>query len=268
MRSILICLLLNTATQSIATARPTVRQDSSVTVLSASQISEWTIPAYLASAAYCPGNTIQSWNCGPACGNVSEPNGIVTGGDGDFVQRWFVAQTSDGTTVLSISGTNTSSIESIGIDIDFPLVEVDETFFPDSTGVELHQGFYGAFKRIQGGILAGVVAQARQGDILVVGHSLGAALTQITATYLQKQFPARVVTAKSFAPPRSGNKAWADYVDVTLGSNTGHMINYADDVPHLPPRPWHFQHASGEIWILKDGTTYEACGGRENPVSL
>ena len=46
------------------------------------------------------------------------------------------------------------------------------------------------------------------------------------------------------------------------------MINFNDDVPHLPPRDWGYEHNSGEIWILQDGTTYEACSGQENPVSF
>lgn len=45
------------------------------------------------------------------------------------------------------------------------------------------------------------------------------------------------------------------------------MINFNDDVPHVPPRDWGFQQSSGEVWILQGGTTYESCSGQENAVS-
>jgi hypothetical protein len=45
------------------------------------------------------------------------------------------------------------------------------------------------------------------------------------------------------------------------------MINFNDDVPHVPPRDWGFQQSSGEVWILQGGTTYESCSGQENSVS-
>ena len=162
-----------------------------------------------------------------------------------YTSTGFVASTPD-SVIVSISGTNISSPDSIAIDLDFPLVDIDQTMFPGSDGVKVHKGFYGAFGRMQVDILAAVQGQANQGQILVVGHSLGepmfsmsprigyrnvrfcvkrfacllrisgAALTQIMATYLQKQLSDSTVTAKGFAPPRSGNDAWADYIDATV----------------------------------------------------
>lgn len=44
------------------------------------------------------------------------------------------------------------------------------------------------------------------------------------------------------------------------------MINYADHVPHLPPRIWTFKQASGEIWGMEDRETYWRCEGQENEV--
>lgn len=44
------------------------------------------------------------------------------------------------------------------------------------------------------------------------------------------------------------------------------MINYADNVPHVPPREWLYSHPAGEVFISQDGTQYKRCAGRENKV--
>ena len=45
-----------------------------------------------------------------------------------------------------------------------------------------------------------------------------------------------------------------------------HVVNFNDDVPHLPPRPLGYQQSSNEVWIEANGVTYEFCDGQENPV--
>lgn len=44
------------------------------------------------------------------------------------------------------------------------------------------------------------------------------------------------------------------------------MVNFADHVPHLPPRLWGYWHSSGEVWSLPDPEMFWLCGGQENPV--
>lgn len=44
------------------------------------------------------------------------------------------------------------------------------------------------------------------------------------------------------------------------------MVNFADHVPHLPPRLWGYWHSAGEVWSLPDPEIYWLCGGQENPV--
>ncbi|RSH95317.1 hypothetical protein EHS25_000404 [Saitozyma podzolica] len=246
-----------------ATALPTRR---SVTDLSSSQISAWTSPAYFASAAYCPDYTISAWSCGSACNGNAKPTS-VTGGDGGSTPRFYIATLSDNSLVVAISGTNTSNDASIAVDLEFPLTSVSTSDFPGASGVEVHTGFLDAFERLKGSVTSAVQSGVSGGatNVLVTGHSLGGALVHLTATYLQKLLGTGVtVTAKAFASPRVGNQAWANYVDATLGSNTQHMINFNDDVPHVPPRDWGFQQSSGEVWILQGGTTYESCSGQEN----
>ncbi|WVQ81503.1 hypothetical protein IAT38_003627 [Cryptococcus sp. DSM 104549] len=219
-------------------------EQRSVSVLSQAQISAFTNPAQYASA-------------------LTKPDTIVTGGDGGSTPSYFIA-TTNGETVVAIAGTNVANGFSIAVDVDFPLVSVNTSRFPGGSGLKAHQGFNGAFERMADPILAAVKA-AGSSKVLVTGHSLGGALTLLTSTFLQKALGSGVtVTAKAFAAPRVGNQAWANYVDATLGSNQQHLVNFNDDVPHVPPREWGFRQSSNEIWIHADGTTYTACSGQEN----
>ena len=127
--------------------------------------------------------------------------------------------------LVAISGTNSSSSDSIHVDLDFLLVPTESRDFPggDEAGVLLHKGFYEAFGRMRGEIGGVVLAGVGRGvrAIHVVGHSLGelivltqrsqlmvgAALAQIVGTYLQVLIgweDAKVIV-RGFATPRTGN---------------------------------------------------------------
>lgn len=79
--------------------------------------------------------------------------------------------------LVAISGTNSSSSDSIHVDLDFLLVPTEARDFPggDDAGVLLHKGFYEAFGRMRGEIGGVVLAGVGRGikEIHVVGHSLG-----------------------------------------------------------------------------------------------
>lgn len=126
-----------------------------------------------------------------ACENSTKPTSIITGGNGKSTPRCkslpiprldgrtpahvgvgYVAKQPDGGIILAISGTNTSSPESIGIDLDFPLVKLPLTDFPNSDGSKVHSGFLGAFKRIKDDV--GLAVEQFGGrEVTVVGHSMG-----------------------------------------------------------------------------------------------
>ncbi|RXK35602.1 hypothetical protein M231_07132 [Tremella mesenterica] len=236
--------------------------------LTPEEISSLTIPGWYATAAYCSPEQITSWTCGAACRNLLRPTSVVIGGNGEYTPRYFISN-SNTTITIAISGTNVSSPKSYAIDLDFPKTQVDVAVFPGADGAEVHQGFYSAFQRIAlvvGPLVQGAVTGGGVDNVIVTGHSLGGALSQLMATYLQKILPQINVTTITFASPRVGNQAWANYVDTTeIGNNSRHIINYADDVPHVPPRDWGFVRPSGEIWIMRDGKTYRSCVGQEDP---
>jgi hypothetical protein len=79
--------------------------------------------------------------------------------------------------LVSIAGTDAASNLSVSIDLDFKLVDSENTYFPGSVkqGIQFHQGFYRAFKRIIPDLNTAVQAGVNDGakTIIVTGHSLG-----------------------------------------------------------------------------------------------
>lgn len=167
--------------------------------------------------------------------------------------------------VVGIAGTNTDSIRSMSINIDFLLTTLESSYFPNMGGAKVHRGFYKAFKRISAPILTALQAATASGkDVVVTGHSQGAAVGMILALYLQTKLQVSV-HAKLFAAPRVGNPDWADAVDRVLGPRQQHIVNFNDVVPHLPFMHWGYRHPSGEVYITEvGGQEYRLCEGQEN----
>jgi hypothetical protein len=89
----------------------------------------------------------------------------------------YIASLQDNSMLLAISGTNSSSSDSIHVDLDFLLVPTEPRDFPggDEAGILIHKGFYEAFGRMRGEIGGVVLAGVGRGvkEITVVGHSMG-----------------------------------------------------------------------------------------------
>lgn len=141
-------------------------------------------------------------------------------------------------------------------------------YFPGAGKAEVHSGFYGAFTRLAGGIATAVQGEVQNGttNVIVLGHSLGAAVGELLAVYLAKRLDGAAVTARAFASPRVGNVPWANYVDATFPHGSfQYMTNFNDPVPRLPPKDWGFRHPSNEVFITGIGSQQAlACSGQEN----
>lgn len=208
---------------------------------------------------------LKAWTC-PHC--VDEAKVLATGGNDGVTPLWYVAS-NNSHIIVSLAGTNTKRLDSVGTNLQFLSLPPLQEHFPNTlmSGVRLHQGYYNAFVLIQGAITAairGELDKTATKEIVVTGHSLGGAIGSILATYLLLQYPGRV-TGRFFAPPRQGNQAWADYVDRLSKGRIQHMNNFNDIVPHLPPRALDYRHYGHEIYITSwGGEEYISCEGQEN----
>lgn len=239
------------------------------TALSEDQLQAIAPIALFSQAAYCSPPVLLKWQCGDAC--LAHPNvqPIIAGGDDAAIPGYFVAFDPDTNSVIvSHQGTQPEKLRSDLNDIKFIPVKLDTNFFSGADSeIKVHDGFQETWARTANDVLAAVqkgLSEKKADNVLVTGHSLGAAIAIMDSVFLKSKLPADVpIKTTVFGLPRGGNQEWADFVDKTLGNTLQHVVNDKDIVPTVPPRFIGFRHPSGEIFIKDDGSAV-ACPGQEN----
>lgn len=115
---------------------------------------------------------------------------------------------------------------------DLDAFKTPYTSFPEC-GCQVHKGFYAAEQRVIAGVLSEVKAlmTAHPGfAVKVTGHSLGAALAQLTSMDIVKAgIPTSVY---NYGQPRTGDQKYASFA--TARVPTWRVVHNRDEVPHLP----------------------------------
>ncbi|RDA90111.1 hypothetical protein CP533_2584 [Ophiocordyceps camponoti-saundersi (nom. inval.)] len=163
----------------------------------------------------------------------------------------------------------TSNLQDVGTDADF-LIQSDfvSPGVSDCDGCKVHAGFLNSWNAVAKDVISTVQGQVADNPgmkVVVTGHSLGGAQASLAAmSIIGSQMKADVVT---FGQPRTGNQAYADYVDKMA---PGLMrVTHADDiVPQIPPKDLAssgYQHHSTEIWQENkaDAASTFQCQGQE-----
>ncbi|PIL34143.1 hypothetical protein GSI_03854 [Ganoderma sinense ZZ0214-1] len=233
-------------------------------------------PALFARAVYCSSPVIKRWACGEPCKALGNNIQILAaGGDDKRVPNFFVAYDKEqDTVVVAHQGTEPKNFLSDLNDLNIDQVRANTTVLPNAgADVRMHDGFLETQERTSDLVLSTVQSALKSTGskkVLVVGHSLGAAIASIDGMMLKMKLDPRIaVTTTVFGLPRVGNKAWADLVDRTLGASFTHVTNQDDPVPRVPPQFLNFQHPSNEIHITSvdhsgKTATAELCPGQEN----
>ncbi|WKY09975.1 hypothetical protein Q1695_002376 [Nippostrongylus brasiliensis] len=101
--------------------------------------------------------------------------------------------------------------------------------------------------------------------VYVTGHSLGAAIAAISASYLVKwnMWTPETVRLVTFGQPRTGDYDFATWHDATFPYSY-RIIHHRDPVPHIPPRlgPDRVFHHRYEVWYNNNmtvGEPYQLC---------
>lgn len=124
------------------------------------------------------------------------------------------------------------------------------------SGCQVHGGFQNLFRDVQQTVLtvvSGLHSVHPDYRIAVTGHSLGAAIGTLSASYLRRA--GLPVDAYLFGSPRVGNTAFADYVNGLGGGATFRITHYDDPVPRLPGHTLGYAHIDTEYWLAAGGTT-------------
>ncbi|KAH7091709.1 alpha/beta-hydrolase [Auriculariales sp. MPI-PUGE-AT-0066] len=237
----------------------------SAVALQRAQIDAFAPYTHIASAGYCQPARTLAWNCGVHCDATPGFVTTASGGDGLGTPYWLVGYYPPLQSIfISYQGTEMEKIAPIFVDIDFFLDPLNSTYFPSvASSVMTHGGFGDAHERSANDVLAAVkttLVQYPGAQIVTTGHSLGAAVAQISAVHLRLNLPSGTkIKYIGFSVPRVGNPAWANLVDSLVGDVT-HINNKKDFVPTIPPRFAGFAHPSGEIHITANNE-WLTCSG-------
>jgi hypothetical protein len=132
---------------------------------------------------------------------------------------------------------------------------------------KVHDGFQNGADSVSGAVIAEVLRLLDiypNAAVRTTGHSLGAALAQLTGMWLLKA-GINVEQMINFGAPRVGDKDYASFSD-SIWRDQFRMVNNDDWIPHLPPSYWPFDfyQTSEEVYEDKNGN-YTMCGPGENP---
>jgi len=134
------------------------------------------------------------------------------------------------------------------------------TDYPLCSGCSVHIGFNQGFNSVKSQVeanLNSLLALYRSAKIVVTGHSLGGALGVMAAAHIQNVYK-NVDQLYTMGQPRVGNDKFAQFM-TTFIPNTFRVVNYADEVPHIPQSILGFKHSGFEIWYQRGMQQYNIC---------
>jgi hypothetical protein len=232
----------------------------------------------LSNAAYCERDDIVNWSCPPckrlqAAGIVPSSTPIVIDGVvGGFgvVKKWgtrAVIAVLPGYGI-SVAFRGSANITNWLEDFDFfGLVPYHDA----CPTCRVHEGFYQSWFSLARPVLQAVSdlhAESPKAEILVTGHSLGAAQAVLAATelYYDKGLP--VTQVYTYGQPRVGNRAFRQFYNNGTSKRqyakpgaSFRVVHWRDPVPQLPFNWLGFEHTSTEVWYNEHSSNFTVCDG-------
>lgn len=155
------------------------------------------------------------------------------------------ATTINNTLYVALRGS--SSAQNWIDDLEIRLVDYNRC-----AGCSVHHGFYKSALGVKSQVINSIENYGSGIDqIIITGHSYGAAVAQVLALEL----PQTNIHVYNFGQPRTGNAEYAKYVNVML-PNYWRVTHDRDLVPHLPPKIGYL-HSCGELFEDSHGDIRE-----------
>ncbi|KAI0034463.1 lipase class 3 family protein [Vararia minispora EC-137] len=265
----LATLLLVSAPWSVAvpSSGSALARGQSFPILTQDQIATFRPYTLFASAAYCNPSITGTWTCGANCDANPGFQPTASGGNDGTVQYWYVGY--DPTldkVIVAHQGTDSDNLTADLTDVEITMDPLDPTLFPGlSSTVHVHTGFRDAHARTATTILSEVqtaLSQHSTQEVVITGHSLGAALSLLDAIYLSLHLPSNIkISTIGYGLPRVGDAAFANYVDAHV--DLTHITNKHDPFPILPFQFLGFRQPSNEVHIDQNNNWVQ-CPGQEN----
>lgn len=120
----------------------------------------------------------------------------------------------------------------------------------EKSKIRVHAGFISAYKDtfVRDAIHKYITKDTH--NIIVCGHSYGAALAILCAVDIEYNFPSKALSVYAFGCPRVGNKAFAKSYNKRIFT-TVRIENGSDIITKLPPRFLGYHHAGAAVSIGK-----------------
>lgn len=203
------------------------------------------ITVWLSAAAYCEKDTYNTMTvAGPAHGFVVKD--VIYDLKSDL-QGYVGILPSQQKIYVVFRGS--SSVRNWIEDLEIKEVEYDT--FPECN-CKVHDGFYKSTLNVIGQVTksAKTLQNQYKYDIIVTGHSYGAAVAQLIAMELC------AIGIKSsvynFGQPLIGDHAYAAFVNTKI-NNLWRIVHNKDMVPHIPPEVFGYQHSCQEVFEDEKG---------------
>ncbi len=148
-----------------------------------------------------------------------------------------------------VSFRGTSDVAEWVADID----AIPDDYRPIDGFGQVHSGFQEVYQLVRADIAANLASATTGCDqILVTGHSLGAALAVLAAPDVARNMPPNTIEPRliTFAGPRAGLDDFAAKFNALIES-CYRVVNFLDIVPYLPPTP--YVHVGAPIDIDSGG---------------
>ena len=131
------------------------------------------------------------------------------------------------------------------------------------TSIGVEKGFYKAYNYVKTEIFDNLPLLAKKygtHDILITGHSLGAAMATLMTYEVSTSIPIYTVTHLiTFGSPRVGNPEFVQSFNHHYSNVYYRITHYYDMVPHVPEEFMGYLHISNEIWYNEDNTYFTIC---------
>src|SRR3984957_10412660 len=148
-----------------------------------------------------------------------------------------------------VSFRGTADVEEWVADLD----AVPDDYRPIGGVGQVHAGFQDVYELVRQNIAANLAtATAGCDQILVTGHSLGAAVAVLAAPDIVRNMPPNKIEPRliTFAGPRVGLTDFADAFNAAIES-CFRVVNFLDVVPYVPPAP--YVHVGAQIAVDSGG---------------
>lgn len=154
-----------------------------------------------------------------------------------------------GTRSAVVSFRGTADVEDWLADLD----AVPTGYLPVGGFGQVHAGFQDVYELVRKSIAANLAtATAGCDEILITGHSLGAALAVLAAPDIFRSMPPNTIEPRliTFAGPRVGLTDFVDAFNAAIES-CFRVVNFLDIVPYVPPTP--YVHVGAQITVDSGG---------------